>query len=138
VVNADQRRILVKRTPRRGIPSDDLLAFDIDPGLKDLSVSHRTSWGILPQTPRFLASLGALWSVEFHHWFVVGLFLFGQFGPSYVIGTARSSTSRSLGGSSPDQTGMQGKAHQAMTYRQVRRSKRLIEINCGTVIMLCR
>jgi hypothetical protein len=34
------------------------------PGPKDLLVSHRTSWGILPHTPRFLASLGALSLVE--------------------------------------------------------------------------
>jgi hypothetical protein len=34
---------------------------------EDLLVGHRTSWGILPPDPRFLASLGALSLAELHH-----------------------------------------------------------------------
>jgi hypothetical protein len=54
-----------------------------------------------PPDPRFLASLGAMSSVELHHYLVVRLFLLGQLGPSYVSGRAPSSTGRSFGGGQP-------------------------------------
>ena len=39
----------------------------VHPGPKDLLVTHRTSWGILPQTPDFVASLGALSLPQLHN-----------------------------------------------------------------------